>query len=76
MPQLAAICSDFARQVHIGIDHVCMHVHLELYHGHDLLLVVMTGDRTKEALLSFVETLVPSAGRPHYYVRCMPIPCN
>lgn len=34
----------------------------------------MAGDRTKEALISFVETLVPSAGRPHYYVRYMPAP--
>jgi thiol-disulfide isomerase/thioredoxin len=27
------------------------------------------GDRTKESLLSFADTLVPSAGQPHYYIR-------
>lgn len=32
-------------------------------------VVPIAGDRTKDSLLSFVETLVPSAGRPHYYVR-------
>lgn len=29
------------------------------------------GDRTKDSLLSFVDSLAPSAGRPHYYVRGM-----
>ena len=49
----------------------------ELSHRHVIwVLVLMVGDRTKEALISFVETLVPSAGRPHYYVRYLPTPCN
>ena len=38
--------------------------------------VLLVGDRTKEALISFVETLVPSAGKPHYYVRYLPTSCN
>ena len=38
----------------------------------DLVMVLMIGDRTKEALITFVETLVPSAGKPHYYVRYLP----
>lgn len=40
------------------------------------MLVLMIGDRTKEALISFVETLVPSAGRPHYYVRYLLTSCH
>lgn len=27
------------------------------------------GDRTTQALLDFADSLVPSAGQPHYYVR-------
>lgn len=28
------------------------------------------GDRTHASLASFADTLVPSAGQPHHYIRC------
>ena len=28
------------------------------------------GDRTKEALLDFADSLAPSAGQPHHFIRC------
>ena len=27
------------------------------------------GDRTEESLLAFADTLAPTAGQPHYYIR-------
>ncbi len=28
------------------------------------------GDRTQASLTTFADTLVPSAGQPHHYIRC------
>ena len=34
------------------------------------------GDRTKEALLDFADSLAPSAGQPHHFIRCCWSPCR